>query len=163
MRYWKFLAIPTLIAAFLIIPRSAPAQVSINIGPEPVCPYGYYDFTPYDCAPYGYYGPDWFSGGVFIGAGPWFHGPTTSTATLITASIHIAATLVHIQTMETSPSITSMETRCVTDAATPVVEATARNSVKLKAKWGLLKGARLVGSGNNFPVADRLRSSPEVF
>src|SRR5207302_1063407 len=94
--------------------------------------------------------------------------PTTSTATLITASIHIAATLVHIQTMETSPSITSMETRCVTDAATPVVEATqvveatARNSVKLKAKWGLLKGARLVGSGNNFPVADRLRSSPEV-
>ncbi|MGB8113291.1 MAG: hypothetical protein WCF22_05940, partial [Candidatus Sulfotelmatobacter sp.] len=26
-------------------------------------------------APYGYYGPDWFVGGVFIGAGPWFHGP----------------------------------------------------------------------------------------
>lgn len=55
----------------------AQAQVSVgvNIGPEPVCPYGYYDVPPYNCAPYGYYGPEWFNGGVFIGAGPWFHGP----------------------------------------------------------------------------------------
>jgi hypothetical protein len=53
----------------------APAQVSINIGPAPECAYGYYDFAPYNCAPYGYYGPDWFVGGLFIGAGPWFHGP----------------------------------------------------------------------------------------
>jgi hypothetical protein len=52
------------------------AQVSINIGAAPVCPYGYYDYAPYACAPYGYYGPEWFSGGVFIGAGPWFHGPS---------------------------------------------------------------------------------------
>ena len=44
------------------------------VGPAPVCPYGYYDYYPYACAPYGYYGPSWFSGGVFIGAGPWFHG-----------------------------------------------------------------------------------------
>ena len=43
-------------------------------GPAPVCAYGYYDYYPYACAPYGYYGPDWFVGGVFIGAGPWFHG-----------------------------------------------------------------------------------------
>jgi hypothetical protein len=57
----------------------AEAQVSINIGanigPAPGCPYGYYDYAPYACAPYGYYGPEWFAGGVFIGAGPWFHGP----------------------------------------------------------------------------------------
>ena len=53
----------------------APAQISINIGAAPVCPYGYYDYAPYNCSPYGYYGPDWFAGGVFIGAGPWFHGP----------------------------------------------------------------------------------------
>jgi hypothetical protein len=54
----------------------APAQVAVgvNIGPEPYCPYGYFDYAPYDCAPYGYYGPDWFNGGIFIGAGPWFHG-----------------------------------------------------------------------------------------
>ena len=44
------------------------------VGPAPVCPYGYYGYYPYACAPYGYYGPAWFSGGVFIGAGPWFHG-----------------------------------------------------------------------------------------
>jgi hypothetical protein len=47
----------------------------VNLGPAPYCPYGYFDYAPYDCAPYGYYGPDWFVGGVFIGAGPWFHGP----------------------------------------------------------------------------------------
>ena len=50
-------------------------QVSVNIGVAPDCPYGYYDVAPYACAPAGYYGPEWFSGGVFIGAGPWFHGP----------------------------------------------------------------------------------------
>jgi len=54
---------------------NARAQVSINIGAPPVCPYGYFDYAPYSCAPYGYYGPDWFVGGVFLGAGPWFHGP----------------------------------------------------------------------------------------
>ena len=74
MRYSKFLALPTMIATLLSIPSSAPAQVSINIGAAPVCPYGYYDFAPYNCAPYWYYGSEWFSGGMFIGAGPWFHG-----------------------------------------------------------------------------------------
>jgi len=51
------------------------AQVAVQIGPEPVCPYGYYNVPPYTCAPYGYYGPEWFVNGVFIGVGPWFHGP----------------------------------------------------------------------------------------
>jgi hypothetical protein len=53
----------------------AQAQLSVNIGVAPACPYGYYDLAPYSCAPSGYYGPEWFSGDVFIGAGPWFHGP----------------------------------------------------------------------------------------
>lgn len=53
----------------------APAQISVSIGTPPGCPYGYFDYAPYSCAPYGYYGPDWFNGGIFIGAGPWFHGP----------------------------------------------------------------------------------------
>jgi hypothetical protein len=52
----------------------AEAQVGVAIGVEPACPYGYYDVAPYACAPYGYYGSEWFSGGVFVGAGPWFHG-----------------------------------------------------------------------------------------
>ena len=54
--------------------RPSQAQISVSIGPAPVCPYGYYDYAPYSCAPYGYYGPEWFSSGVFVGAGPWFHG-----------------------------------------------------------------------------------------
>jgi len=75
MRHLKALAISALAAAAVSCFSSAPAQVSVNIGVAPVCPYGYYDYAPYNCAPYGYYGPDWFVGGIFIGAGPWFHGP----------------------------------------------------------------------------------------
>jgi len=56
------------------VPRTE-AQLGVEVGVAPVCPYGYYSVAPYNCAPYGYYGPEWFSGGVFIGAGPWFHGP----------------------------------------------------------------------------------------
>src|SRR3984957_4094950 len=70
------LAFAALATALLCGTPVAPAQVAVgvNIGPAPVCPYGYFDYAPYDCAPYGYYGPDWFVGGVFLGAGPWFHG-----------------------------------------------------------------------------------------
>src|SRR5712671_5436001 len=50
--------------------------------------------------------------------------PTTSAATLITASTHITATLVHIRSVEIRPSIISAVTRCVMDAATQAVEAT---------------------------------------
>jgi|SRR3984885_12665053 len=50
------------------------AQVSVSVGVAPECPYGYYDVAPYNCAPYGYYSSEWFTGGSFIGVGPWFHG-----------------------------------------------------------------------------------------
>jgi hypothetical protein len=57
--------------------QKANAQVSINvnIGHAPACPYGYFNYEPYQCAPFGYYGPQWFQSGIFIGAGPWFAGP----------------------------------------------------------------------------------------
>ncbi len=64
------------IALTTTAPRaSAQVSVGVNIGVAPDCPYGYYDVAPYACAPAGYYGPEWFNGGVFIGAGPWFRGP----------------------------------------------------------------------------------------
>jgi hypothetical protein len=69
------LALAVVAAGFTATAPRSEAQVAIGIGAAPVCPYGYYDYAPYACAPYGYYGPEWFSGGVFIGAGPWFHGP----------------------------------------------------------------------------------------
>jgi hypothetical protein len=78
MHKLQFLAAAAL-AAFslpaLAAKPPAPAQVAVSIGVAPECPYGYYDYAPYNCAPYGYYGPEWFTGGVFVGAGPWFHGP----------------------------------------------------------------------------------------
>src|SRR5580692_1735946 len=76
MRVFKYV----LIAAFAVLLFSAApashAQVSIGIGigAEPACAYGYYGYAPYRCAPYGYYGPEWFNGGVFVGAGRWYHG-----------------------------------------------------------------------------------------
>lgn len=74
----KLFALPALAIALLFAAPSAhAAQVSfgIQIGSPPVCPYGYFDYAPYNCAPYGYYGPEWFNNGIFLGAGPWFHGP----------------------------------------------------------------------------------------
>ena len=65
-----------LAVAFLLAPAPrAHAQIAVQIGPAPVCPYGYFPYPPYNCAPWGYYGPEWFNDGIFIGAGPWFHGP----------------------------------------------------------------------------------------
>ena len=74
--YRKYFAL-ALFATACLAGATAPAQaqLSINIGPAPVCPYGYYAYAPYACAPAGYYGPEWFIDGVFIGTGPWFHGP----------------------------------------------------------------------------------------
>jgi uncharacterized membrane protein YgcG len=74
MSLCKSLALSALTVALVSTVSVAPAQVSISIGAAPICPYGYFDYAPYPCAPYGYYGPDWFTGGVFIGAGPWYHG-----------------------------------------------------------------------------------------
>jgi hypothetical protein len=75
MRGFTFLALAAVAGiGFIATAPKAEAQVSVNIGVAPECPYGYYDTAPYGCAPTGYYGPEWFTGGVFIGAGPWFHG-----------------------------------------------------------------------------------------
>jgi hypothetical protein len=80
MRYLKILVF---VGALMLTASHANAQrVAIGVGiggpgyvgVAPVCDYGYYNYYPYACAPYGYYGPEWFSGGFFIGAGPWFHG-----------------------------------------------------------------------------------------
>src|SRR5450631_1980785 len=75
MRAFPLLALTAVTLGWL--PAGIPiaeAEVGISIGVAPACPYGYYDIAPYSCAPSGYYGPEWFSGDGFIGAGPWFHG-----------------------------------------------------------------------------------------
>jgi hypothetical protein len=76
MSNFRFLAAAALVAALALAstPKSN-AQVEVAIGAAPDCPYGYYDYAPYNCVPDGYYGPEWFNAGVFLGVGPWFHGP----------------------------------------------------------------------------------------
>jgi hypothetical protein len=75
MRGFAFLVIATVAAIGVTTSTpTAQAQVAVEVGAAPDCPYGYYDVAPYNCAPYGYYGPEWFNSGVFIGVGPWFHG-----------------------------------------------------------------------------------------
>src|SRR6266404_1166750 len=78
MRYLKYFVL----LAICMLPAATPSQAQVRVavrvgggyGYAPVCAYGYYGYYPYACAPYGYYGPDWFVDGVFIGAGPWYHG-----------------------------------------------------------------------------------------
>jgi len=75
MRGFTFvLLVAVAVLCFTVTTPKAPAQVAVDVGVAPDCPYGYYDVPPYACAPYGYYGPEWFNSGVFIGVGPWFHG-----------------------------------------------------------------------------------------
>jgi hypothetical protein len=75
MTGFKFGMLAAVAGSLLMIAApKASAQITVQIGPAPECPYGYYDAAPYECAPYGYYGSEWFNGGIFLGAGPWFHG-----------------------------------------------------------------------------------------
>ena len=75
MSGFKFLADAAVAGVFLLAAGpKAQAQVAVEVGVAPDCPYGYYDYAPYNCVPDGYYGSEWFDGGVFIGVGPWFHG-----------------------------------------------------------------------------------------
>ena len=72
---FKYLALAAIVGfCFTVTAPKIQAQVNVEIGVAPDCPYGYYDAAPYGCAPYGYYGSEWFTGGLFVGAGPWFHG-----------------------------------------------------------------------------------------
>jgi hypothetical protein len=79
MRYLKYAALlGILLFAGAGSVRAAQVRVGVGIGPvyvgpEPVCAYGYYPYYPYACAPYDYWGPSYFVGGLFVGAGPWYH------------------------------------------------------------------------------------------
>src|SRR5665811_2122778 len=81
MRSLKYAVLLGILALSLGSAANAQVRVAVGVGPvgigigaAPVCSYGYYGFYPYACAPYGYYGPSYFSSGIFIGAGPWFRG-----------------------------------------------------------------------------------------
>src|SRR6266481_4320716 len=79
MRYLRILALLGICLGSASFAHAQRVIVGVGVGPAyvgpaPVCAYGYYGYYPYACAPYGYYGPDYFVSGIFIGAGPWFHG-----------------------------------------------------------------------------------------
>ena len=79
MRYLRYLALLGICMFSASYAHAQRVVVGVGVGPAyvgpaPVCAYGYYGYYPYACAPYGYYGPQWFVGGAFIGAGPWYHG-----------------------------------------------------------------------------------------
>jgi hypothetical protein len=80
MKYLRYIALLAVLAMPLAYSQAeVRVGVGIGVGPgyvagPPVCSYGYYPDAPYGCAPYRYYGANWFANGVFIGAGPWYHG-----------------------------------------------------------------------------------------
>jgi hypothetical protein len=71
MRELKILLSTAALLAGLAVVPPAQAQISIDIGVQPVCSYGYYGYAPYACAPMGYYGSGYFYDGIFVGMGPW--------------------------------------------------------------------------------------------
>jgi hypothetical protein len=71
MRVLKTLISTAALLAGMTLMPAAQAQISINIGIQPTCSYGYYGYAPYSCAPMGYYGPGYFYNGIFVGMGPW--------------------------------------------------------------------------------------------
>src|SRR5580658_387784 len=71
MQTFKALICTTVLLAALAMVPTADAQIGISVGIQPVCSYGYYDYSPYACAPVGFYGPGYFYNGIFLGMGPW--------------------------------------------------------------------------------------------
>ncbi len=71
MRGFKILVSTAAMIAGLAMVPAAHAQIVVEVGVQPVCPYGYYGYAPYQCAPMGYYGSGYFYNGVFLGMGPW--------------------------------------------------------------------------------------------
>jgi len=65
-----FLCTTVLIVPLALAP-AAKSQIVVEVGVQPVCTYGYYDYAPYQCAPIGFYGPGYFYNGIFLGMGPW--------------------------------------------------------------------------------------------
>ena len=80
MKYLRYLALVSVLMVPLAYSQAEVRfGVNIGVGPgyvagPPACAYGYYSDYPYACAPYGFYGPSYFVNGLFIGAGPWYHG-----------------------------------------------------------------------------------------
>lgn len=71
MRGIKVLVSTTALLAGLALAPAARAQLVVEVGIQPICPYGYYGYAPYQCAPMGYYGSGYFYNGIFLGMGPW--------------------------------------------------------------------------------------------
>jgi hypothetical protein len=53
MRGLKTLFGTTVLLAGLALAPAAQAQIVVDIGAQPSCPYGYYGYAPYQCAPMG--------------------------------------------------------------------------------------------------------------
>ena len=120
----KALACAALAIALLSCARVAPAQLSISIGVAPVCPYGYFDYAPYNCAPYGYYGPDWFNAESLLAPAAGTTAPPTSTAMSTTATILVTAIEAPFQVAEKNSSTTSTAMRRATAEATQATAST---------------------------------------
>ena len=127
MSLGKILTLPVLAAALLsatlVAPAKAPAQISIgvNFGAEPVCPYGYFDYAPYNCAPYGTMGLTGSTAVSLSAQATGSMGRSTSTATSTTATIPSMATKGRCPGAARNPSTTSRAMRRATERATWVL------------------------------------------
>jgi hypothetical protein len=115
---WKRFGFVALSAVLLSGASGSQAQVSIEIGAPPVCPYGYYDYAPYNCSPTGTMGRIGSLAGCSLELDPGSTVLTASMATSTTAMILAMVTPVRCRDAGSSHSITSMRTRRGTRKAT---------------------------------------------
>jgi len=73
-RFNYALAAAVAVIGFTAATPKAEAQVNIDIGAEPHA-LRLLRLRSLPLCSLRYYSPEWFVGGVFVGAGPWFHGP----------------------------------------------------------------------------------------
>ena len=118
MSLGKVLALSALTVALFSSSSGAPAQIGVSIGVAPVCPYGYFDYAPYDCAPYGNMAPIGSLVGSLSEPDRGFTDIRVFTVMSTTATILITGTMDHCRNMVQRRSTTSAETRPGMGAAT---------------------------------------------
>ena len=142
MSYGKVLALAALGVALLGGTSQGRAQVGISIGVAPSCPYGYFDYEPYQCAPYGYYGPTGLQVGSSLGQGLGSAAMKAFTAMWTTGSIRIMVIAARYQSAESGSSTTSTGTRHGMDGATRGMQAmTQATNMRFLARGAVVPAA----------------------
>ena len=123
---WKSLAFTLLAISLLSSVSKAPAQVSVDIGVAPVCPYGYYDTLHMIVLRTATMDPTFSWAGYSSGRAHGSTDPEASLVTLITATILAAVTKDRCPSAASRPSTISTRTKLGMGEATSLPRPATR-------------------------------------